>query len=97
MLVTSTNSPITRKGKSIYRGIDWAEQHHDVALSDDIGELLAKRHISDDAAGSRLLLDLLAEYGDSGRTDAVAIEPPQPACWSRYCGRANARSTRSSR
>ncbi|MEN8651664.1 IS110 family transposase [Streptomyces sp. 21So2-11] len=50
---------------SIYCGIDWAERHHDVALVDDTGELLAKRHIPDDSAGYRLLLDLLAEYGDS--------------------------------
>jgi transposase len=49
----------------VYCGIDWAEGHHDVALVDQDGRLLAKRRISDDAAGYRLLLDLLAEYGDS--------------------------------
>jgi transposase len=55
------------KGRSnlIYCGIDWAEKHHDVAPIDDTGQLLAKRHITDDAAGYRLLLDLLAEYGDT--------------------------------
>ncbi|MFC9916810.1 IS110 family transposase [Streptomyces sp. NPDC127197] len=55
------------KGRSnlIYCGIDWAEKHHDVALIDDTGQLLAKRRITDDAAGYRLLLDLLAEYGDT--------------------------------
>ncbi|MGW2651978.1 IS110 family transposase [Streptomyces sp. NPDC001393] len=59
----------------IYCGIDWAEQHHDVALVDDTGQLLAKRRISDDAAGYRLLLDLLAEYGDTeGNPIPVAIE-----------------------
>ncbi|MEU6811083.1 hypothetical protein ABZ920_19265 [Streptomyces sp. NPDC046831] len=35
----------------IYCGIDWAERTHDVALVDDTGQLLAKRHITDDAAG----------------------------------------------
>ncbi|MFE4579995.1 IS110 family RNA-guided transposase [Streptomyces chartreusis] len=49
----------------IYCGIDSAERHHDVALVDDTGQLRAKRRISDDAAGYRLLLDLLAEYGDT--------------------------------
>ncbi|WP_190087078.1 IS110 family transposase, partial [Streptomyces longisporoflavus] len=49
----------------IYCGIDWAERTHDVALVNDTGELLAKRHITDDAAGYTILLDLLAEYGDT--------------------------------
>ncbi|MEE4590286.1 IS110 family transposase, partial [Streptomyces antimycoticus] len=54
---------------------DWAEHHHDVALVDDTGQLLAKRRISDDVAGYRLLLDLLAEYGDTeDRPIPVAIE-----------------------
>ncbi|MFF4232465.1 IS110 family transposase [Streptomyces sp. NPDC001820] len=59
----------------IYCGIDWAEKTHDVALVDDKGELLAKRHITDDAAGYKILLDLLAEYGDSEEDPIpVAIE-----------------------
>ncbi|MFJ9567833.1 IS110 family transposase [Streptomyces fuscichromogenes] len=49
----------------IYCGIDWAERTHDVALVDDTGRLLAKRHITDDAAGYKLLLELLAEHGDA--------------------------------
>lgn len=49
----------------IYCGIDWAEKTHDVALVDDSGQLLAKRHITDDAAGYTILLDLLTEYGDT--------------------------------
>jgi hypothetical protein len=32
---------------------------HDVALVDDVGTLVAKRHITDDAAGYKVLLDLL--------------------------------------
>ncbi|MCX4993484.1 IS110 family transposase [Streptomyces sp. NBC_00568] len=59
----------------IYCGIDWAERTHDVALVNDTGELLAKRHITDDAAGYQLLLDLLAEYGDTEENPIpVAIE-----------------------
>ena len=59
----------------IYCGIDWAEKTHDVALVDDTGQSLAKRHITDDAAGYKLLLELLAEYGDTEETPIpVAIE-----------------------
>ncbi len=59
----------------IYRGIDWAERTHDVALVDDTGALLAKRHITDDAAGYTLLLELLAEHDDFGKDPIpVAIE-----------------------
>jgi len=59
----------------IYCGIDWAERTHDVALIDDTGQLVAKRHITDDAAGYKLLLDLLAEHGDTEQTPIpVAIE-----------------------
>jgi transposase len=59
----------------VFCGIDWAEDHHDVALVDADGTLIAKRRISDDAAGFTLLLELFAEAGDS--TDQqipVAIE-----------------------
>lgn len=59
----------------IYCGIDWAERTHDVALVDDSGQLLAKRRITDDATGYQLLLDLLAEHGDTAEEPIpVAIE-----------------------
>ncbi|MFJ3640666.1 IS110 family transposase [Streptomyces sp. NPDC090108] len=59
----------------IYCGIDWAERTHDVALVDDVGTLVAKRHITDDPAGYKVLLDLLAEYGDTEENPIpVAIE-----------------------
>lgn len=59
----------------IYCGIDWAERTHDIALVDDTGALVAKRHITDDAAGYRLLLELLTEYGDTEENPMpVAIE-----------------------
>jgi hypothetical protein len=40
-----------RRNKSleVFCGIDWAESHHDVALVDGEGTLIAKRQISDDA------------------------------------------------
>jgi len=62
----------------VFCGIDWAEDHHDVALVDRDGRLLARRRISDDAAGLAKLLDLLAEHGDSaGQPVPVAIETPR--------------------
>ncbi|MDQ0765461.1 transposase [Streptomyces canus] len=59
----------------IYCGIDWAERTHDVALVNDTGTLVAKRHITDDAAGYKLLLELLDEHGDTKENPIpVAIE-----------------------
>jgi hypothetical protein len=62
----------------IYCGIDWAEDHHDIALVDRDGQLLARRRISDGAAGLAQLLALLAEHGDTAEDPApVAIETPR--------------------
>ncbi len=58
-------------------GIDWAENHHDVALVDESGKLVAKKRINDDAEGYRRLLELLVEAGDTGQDPIpVAIETP---------------------
>jgi transposase len=60
---------------TVYCGIDWSEDHHDVAVVDPTGQLLAKQRISDDAAGFGQLLGLLAEAGDSpDQPIPVAIE-----------------------
>ena len=62
----------------VYCGIDWAEDHHDIALVDRDGQLLARRRISDDAAGLATLLALLAEHGDTPDDPIpVAIETPR--------------------
>lgn len=56
-------------------GIDWASDHHDVALVDHSGALLARARITDDATGLQHLLDLLAAHGDREDTPIpVAIE-----------------------
>lgn len=59
----------------VFCGIDWASDHHDVAVVDGDGKLLGRARIGDDAAGVQQLLDLLAEHGDGpdGRIP-VAIE-----------------------
>jgi transposase len=62
----------------VFCGIDWAEDHHDIALADRDGTLLARLRISDDAAGLAALLALLAEHGDSAEDPVpVAIETPR--------------------
>jgi transposase len=62
----------------VFCGIDWAEDHHDIALVDRDGKLLARRRISDDAGGLALLLGLLAGHGDTADGPIpVAIETPR--------------------
>jgi transposase len=62
----------------VFCGIDWAEDHHDIALVNRDGQLLARLRISDDAAGLAALLELLAEHGDSAEDPIpVAIETPR--------------------
>ncbi|MGW3683944.1 IS110 family transposase [Streptomyces prasinus] len=59
----------------VFCGIDWASDHHDVALIDNDGKLLGRARIGDDAAGLQQLLDLLAEHGDNPDEQIpVAIE-----------------------
>src|SRR4030088_3700356 len=59
-------------------GIDWAEGHHDVAIIDGDGKLLAKKRIGDDPAGFSALIELLADAGDSAEAPIpVAIETPR--------------------
>ena len=44
-------------------GIDWASDHHDVALIEPDGTKLARQRISDDAAGLGELTALFAAHG----------------------------------
>lgn len=41
------------KDLKVYCGIDWAEKHHDIALVDDEGQLVARRRITETVEGSR--------------------------------------------
>ena len=62
----------------VFCGIDWAEDHHDIALVGQDGQLLGRCRISDDAAGLAQLLTLLAGHGDTaGDPVPVAIETPR--------------------
>jgi transposase len=59
----------------VFCGIDWSERHHDVALVDQDGTLIAKRRIGESVADFAELLTLLAKAGDSAEEPIpVAIE-----------------------
>jgi transposase len=61
-----------------YCGIDWAEGHHDVAIIDRDGTLVAKKRFGDDPAGFTALTGMLAEAGDSRENRIpIAIETPR--------------------
>lgn len=56
-------------------GIDWASDHHDIAVVDETGSLLARARIDDTAEGLDQLLRILAEQGDTPQEPIpVAIE-----------------------
>ncbi|MGV9351858.1 IS110 family transposase [Streptomyces spiralis] len=60
---------------SVFCGIDWASDHHDVVLVDNTGSLLDKARIDDNANGLAHLLHMLAEHGDTAEDPIpVAIE-----------------------
>ena len=62
----------------VFCGIDWAEDHHDIALVDRDGTVLARQRITDDAAGLAALLELLSAHGDAAEGPVpVAIETPR--------------------
>ena len=63
---------------AVYCGIDWAEGHHDIALVDDEGKLIAKRRIHESLDGLAELTGMLAAAGDSAEAPIpVAIETPR--------------------
>lgn len=55
-------------------GIDWAENHHDIALVDSDGRVIAKRRVTADASGFSDLLRLIADHGGSPQATPIAIE-----------------------
>lgn len=59
---------------SITCGIDWAEGHHDVAVVDEHGTVLAHRKIGVGVTGYVELLDVLAEHAEDPIAVPIAIE-----------------------
>ncbi|MGI8722947.1 MAG: IS110 family transposase, partial [Geodermatophilaceae bacterium] len=63
---------------AVFCGIDWAEGHHDIALVDGDGSLVAKRRIEESVEGVAELTAMLAVAGDSAEAPIpVAIETPR--------------------
>ncbi|RKE22065.1 transposase [Streptomyces sp. TLI_171] len=59
----------------VFCGIDWASDHHDIAIVDESGALKARARIDDSAEGLNELLRMLAEHGDTAENPIpVAIE-----------------------
>lgn len=58
----------------IFVGDDWAEDHHDVELIDEIGAMLVRRRLPEGVAGVAKLHELIAEHADAPEQVAVAIE-----------------------
>jgi hypothetical protein len=55
-------------------GIDWSESHHDVALIDEHGTVVARTRIDTGAIGFHILLALIAEHGGSVDDTPIALE-----------------------
>lgn len=55
-------------------GVDWAEDHHDVVVMDDLGMALEGRRIDAGVEGYADLLALIAEHGGSAADTPVALE-----------------------
>jgi transposase len=54
---------LSRKGTGLlFVGDDWAEEHHDVELQDQVGRVLAKARLEEGIAGIARLHELIAEH-----------------------------------
>ena len=63
---------------AVFCGIDWAEGHHDIALVDGEGKLLAKPRIEENLDGVAQFTAMLAAADDSAEDPIpVAIETPR--------------------
>jgi transposase len=62
----------------LWCGIDWAEEHHDIAVIDDRGAVLVTERISDDIAGVGRLTELILDHRSEGLNGLpIAIETAQ--------------------
>src|SRR5579863_1122546 len=58
----------------IFVGVDWAEDHHDVCVLDDAGDVLARKRIPDTLGGVRALHELLTPFVEESDEVFVGIE-----------------------
>lgn len=67
---------------SVFCGIEWATDHHDIALLDEAGTLLDKLRIDDTPAGLGQLLQLLASTATARTTRSRSPSRPLTGSWS---------------
>jgi hypothetical protein len=64
----------------LFVGVDWAEDHHDVCVMAEDGEVLGKRRVPDSVTGIGDLHGLVAQHSDDdeavvvGNTDAIRYQ-----------------------
>src|ERR1700758_5659489 len=58
----------------IFVGDDWAEDHHDVHVTDEAGQRRAARRLPEGLGGIRQLHELIAEHADEPAQVVVGIE-----------------------
>ena len=58
----------------IHLGLDWAEDHHDVALMDDEGAVLGERRVGNSMEGVGLIHELVGEHESDPSQVMVGIE-----------------------
>src|SRR5215211_8380167 len=58
----------------VFCGIDWAEQHHDVAVVDSAGRVLAQQRVGDDLAGFTALTEVLDRLASAHSQVGIALE-----------------------
>jgi transposase len=62
------------EGTVLFVGVDWAEDHHDVCVMAEAGEVLSKRRVPDNVFGIGELHALVAEQAEGDEAVIVGIE-----------------------
>ena len=63
-----------------YVGIDWADDHHDAAVVDELGQQVAKIRVAHSAEGLRQLTTFLLEVATRSSAAGSAADLEQIAC-----------------
>jgi transposase len=58
----------------LFVGLDWAEEHHDVAVMDELGRVVAARRVAEGLAGLTVLHQLLAAHAEDPAEVVVGTE-----------------------
>jgi transposase len=58
----------------LFVGDDWAEDHHDVHLMDEVGKQIARRRLPEGLAGIRAFHELVADHADDPHDVVIGIE-----------------------